>query len=365
MRELQTSMYRLYSMGIVAANKEIGSHTARVTPIELTNMSDGELDDVDRTLSGSGVDGLGQNFVVEVNASTAISCQWLPFSSNRVTPPDLRRGERVFIWQFADENKWWWTTTGLDEHLRRLETVVFAVSNESDPEKDIDKLTPDNSYYVEFNTHTKHITLATNKNDNEPFAFTFQFNTKNGIVTLADDDNNFFEFNSRDVIMTFQNKFNTVVQLDNETINLFSNKDINLRTDTMNVTATTINYTAKTINTKATDIITEATNINTQATTITTTCTNQNITGITAHTGNFSVTGALAVAGPFTMAPGAGGSDTATFSAPVSFGSSSSPVEVNIYGTFKVNDVDVGELHEHGGDGGTGSGDSTGPVKVV
>lgn len=349
MQELQTSLWRFYSMGIIAANKEIGSHTAQITPIEIMNMSDGELDQADSPLEGSGTDGLGQSFSITVSETTAVPAKWLPFGSNRVTPPDVRRGERVMLWQFADEDKFWWTTTGLDEHLRRLETVVFAVSNESDPEKDIEALTPDNSYYVEFNTHTKQITLATNKNDGEPFAFTFQFNAKQGIVTLADDDNNFFEFNSRDVIMTMQNKYNTVVQLDNETINLFSNKDINLKTDTMNVVATTINYKATTINTTATTIVTK--------------CSTQSITGTTQHTGAFTNVGAMSVLGPFAMAPGpGGGAVTCTMSGAVKMGESGSPVDVEIWGGFKVNGVNMDENHYHGGDGGTGSGPSTGGV---
>ena len=354
MQELQTSLWRFYSMGIIAANKEIGSHTAQITPIEIMNMSDGELDQADSPLEGSGTDGLGQSFSITVSETTAVPAKWLPFGSNRVTPPDVRRGERVMLWQFADEDKFWWTTTGLDEHLRRLETVVFAVSNESDPEKDIEALTPDNSYYVEFNTHTKQITLATNKNDGEPFAFTFQFNAKQGIVTLADDDNNFFEFNSRDVIMTMQNKYNTVVQLDNETINLFSNKDINLKTDTMNVTATTINY--------------KATTINTNATNITTKCDKQTITATagTKHIGEFTNLGAMTVQGGFAMmpAPGSTGPVTCSLSGNVNMGAASAAVAVELWGTFKVNGVSMDEKHQHAGDGGAGSSESTGGVLV-
>lgn len=308
---MHTSQMRFYSLGIVTTNKALNSHEVEVTPIELVNMLDGELTSNPTGILDEGVDGSGKKYSVEVTADNSVTAKWFPFgSTNRRTPPDLRRGERVLLWQFADADVFYWTSTGWDDHLRRLETVIWAISNTTD--ESTKKIDPTNSYYLEASTHDKHITLYTSKNDGEPFAYTFQFNTRDGVVTLADDGDNYIEFNSAETAITMKNADDTLVQLDRQTINAFSKKDINVETKTLNVEAKDINVTA--VNMATTAKLSEWT-IET-----------------TNWTGAFNLTGPFTLAGPFAMGPGPGGAATAEFT-----GNTTITGDVTFNGNFVMN----------------------------
>lgn len=193
--DMQFSKLRFYSMGIVAQNKALGSKMIEVTPVEELPMLDGEINAALTTNTSSGTDANGSAYNASAASAASIQATWLSLSvSNRLTAPDVRRGEAVMILQFADSTeKYYWMTLKDDISLRRLETVVWGISaskNENDP------VDHDHIYYVEFSTHTKTVTLHTCKADGEPYAYTMQLNTKDGTFTLTDDIGNYLHLNS-------------------------------------------------------------------------------------------------------------------------------------------------------------------------
>lgn len=209
---LQTSLFRVYSIGIVAVNKAISSKTAMVTPLEITTHLDGEIASTPTELEQQGVDDLDQPYTVAVTIDNAIPCEWLG-QTNRATAPDVRRGERVLIWQYGDDDEtFYWTSLGMDDNLRRLETVRFTFSDT--PDESEMEINADNSYWLEVSTHTKTVTFQTSKANGEPFEYTMQFNCDEGVVTLADDVDNWWELNSRDTIIKMHNANGTWISLD-------------------------------------------------------------------------------------------------------------------------------------------------------
>jgi hypothetical protein len=211
-----SSALAIYSLGQVANNKSLGSNTISVTPIEKLTMLDGELvsNPVDRETTGTDV--MGKTYQTKVTTDSAIEADWLPMNSNRVTAPDVRRGERVIIWKAADTNKFYWTETGWDDHLRKLETVVFQISATQDEEAD--STAKDNSYYLYMSSHTKNITLKTSKANGEYCTYAFQFNLEDGIVTLTDDVGNEFSMDSKNAILYLKNRMESFLELNQEII---------------------------------------------------------------------------------------------------------------------------------------------------
>ena len=136
------------------------------------------------------------------------------------------RGERVLLWRYADTDQYYWTTLGMDDYLRKLETVVYAFSDTKD--ESVKVLTPDNAYYLEISTHKKLVTFSTAKSDGEPYAYTFQFDTAAGRVTLADDVGNYMELDSKNTSITLENADDSKVVLDRKVINISSVDAINL-----------------------------------------------------------------------------------------------------------------------------------------
>ena len=199
----------------MAEHKKPSSKLALVHPAEALTEIDGELRAIPITLYAAGVDGENREYQVNIQATTSLECEWLQLGEHRMTAPDIRRGEQVIIWEVegSTDEKYYWSSVGRDSNLRRLETILWAFSNISDPEEDVEELNYDNSYTVEFSTHTKQITIRTNKYDDEPFAYVIQLNTKDGNYTVQDDVGNYIQLDSAETTIDLTNKDKTHFRL--------------------------------------------------------------------------------------------------------------------------------------------------------
>lgn len=266
------SNLRLYSLGLVANNKEVDAKIINVVPIEQTPFLDGELVSMPFESEQAGSEGDDAEFNVKVTSDVAVTATWLSLNSNRATPPDVRRGMRVLLWKFADQNDFFWTYAGLDDHLFKLETVIFRISATSD--EDADSLAPENCYSLEMCSRTGKITLQTSKANGEFCVYAFQFNMKDGKAVLCDELGNSFMLDSANTILELENADGTRLALDKEIIEAFAN-------DRMDVeTGKSVNIKTKTVNVKA-----ESLNVNTQKNTFT--------TPETEFTGNVTIGGNL------------------------------------------------------------------------
>lgn len=230
MTEYDKSGLVFYSFGTVAANKKRKSKEIEVTPHEAMPMLDGEVTDntVDYEAKGSGEEGEGA-YDHKIKTTASIKAEWTPWgNTNRKTAPDVRRGETVLILRYGDTDKFFWTTWRDDDGVhRRLETVIYAWSNER---KENEKLTAENTYWLEVSTHDKYIHLRTTKNDGEPYQYDIQLNTKEGFFQIQDDDGNFFFLDSKNRHIKAQNKDKSFIELDKRVINIDAPDEINMRT---------------------------------------------------------------------------------------------------------------------------------------
>lgn len=199
---MRVSVLRPISFGYAASNRS-GSHFIEVCPIEPLAFLGGEVNASVNRINETGEDGDGKKYTVTLEFGNTLSAKWLPEdNTNRITPPDVRVGERVMIYRFADSDQYFWRTLGMDNYLRRLETVIYAFSA---TEEETEELNSDNCYFFEVSTHSKHITLSTSKVNGEPFAYTIQIDTGEGIITITDDAGNFFTMNSQERQLRLEN----------------------------------------------------------------------------------------------------------------------------------------------------------------
>lgn len=224
------SALKFYSLAIVANNKALSSKIIQATPIEELTMLDGEIASIPIDHETEGLDAQGNTYSTKVKTDIAVEAEWLPMrGSNRRTPPDVRRGERVILWKYADVETLYWTSLGLDDHLRKLETAIYTFSGTAD--EDVDSLAPENCYSVEISTHTGQITLRTSKANDEFCVYALQINTKSGRVLLIDDIGNEFEFDSKNTLISFTNADKTTWQLDKQKIYGYAPDSITLKAD--------------------------------------------------------------------------------------------------------------------------------------
>ena len=238
------SKLQFYSIGIVAANKKLSSDRIEVVPMEGSPLMSGELTDNIEQYQGGSQSPEGENFKVDMQTTASIEARWLPMNdTNRITSPDVRRGEMVAIYQFSDADEYWWMTLKQDKKLRRLETVIFSFSN---VRKENEEVTAKNSYWMEVSTHGKYIHIHTSKNDEEPFEYDIQLNSKDGCLTFKDDDGNYIFMNSKERQIKLRNKDDSFVDIDKKKIHINAVDEVLVTTKKFEVRASnTIKMTTK------------------------------------------------------------------------------------------------------------------------
>lgn len=223
------SQLHFYSVGRVAENKRLSESIVYATPIEHLPMLDGEIKQSTETLAIQGLDKDDNEYQMELMFDNVVPAKWLPMGSNRQTAPDVRRGERVLLWRYADADAFYWTDMGLDQPLRKLETVRYVYSGTADEAKG--DVTPDDHYYVEVSTHKGKVTLHTSQANGEPYSYDLQLDTENGLVTLTDNDGNFLHLNSDERLWHIKNKDETELQLVKDQVWMYASSLIKVRSD--------------------------------------------------------------------------------------------------------------------------------------
>jgi hypothetical protein len=236
------SAFRPVAVGLVATNKKRGTPNIRVTPIEIFSDLNSDIKDQSEEVESSGLGADNKPFKIKISRGIAIDAEWLG-ETNRVLSPDVRRNEQVMLYQSGDSNKYYWTSMGRDDNLRRLETLVWAYNG--DPSNEDADPSRDNSYVQEISTHDGHITLTTSDKNGEKAKYLFQFNTKDGRVTLEDNLGNFIFLDSVERDIHLQNGDTSFFRMLKEDIFIQSNKSINSKTKTYNIECDNFNTKSK------------------------------------------------------------------------------------------------------------------------
>ena len=222
------TVFRMYCLGVAGENKSLTSRHLAIIPTERTPAMDGEIafNPQSRTFSGS--DKNGDPYQISVTEDATLTAEWLPMGSNRVTPPDVRRGEPVVVYRLADSGRYYWRCMGLRDDLRRLETVIWAFNANPDDESNGNGVDIDNCYFIEVSTHTKQITLGTTQKNGEPYGYGIQLDTAKGKFTLEDTIGNILHLDSAWSLWEMINSSGTHVRLDKKIIYMFAPDKIDM-----------------------------------------------------------------------------------------------------------------------------------------
>ena len=246
---MQVSQFRRVSIGEVLENKAIGSKEIEVKLFELSPFADGEIKSVAVEYSANGEDVHGKAYKNTLLSDHGVTATWLPYDTNRLTAPDVRRGERVDIYQYGDTDKYYWRELGMDAHLRRLETIIIGISD--NPNNDsTDEPNLDNCYFLEFSTHRKAITIQTAKSNSEEFKYTFQMNPGEHTAVFQDDAGQHFYIDSKDRLIRMHNQEGCFVELSRkdaeivgiDNVGISAGKKVNVSAgDSINLNAPKVN----------------------------------------------------------------------------------------------------------------------------
>lgn len=179
---METSSLSIYSLGIVAEDKETEKDIIKVVPMEhLTDI----IGDITKTKKFDKID-----------CKNTIEATWIPFGhSNRMSSPDVIAGETVVIFTYSDTNEYYWTTIFREPLIRRLEKVLYSYSNLPDGAR-VTEFERDTSYFAEVDTMNKYVHVHTSDNDGELTTYDIKVNTKEGFVDIRDGRGNYIKLNS-------------------------------------------------------------------------------------------------------------------------------------------------------------------------
>lgn len=222
--EETVSALTFFSVGYVTINKARDSRKIQALPVESASGTDGEVthNPVEQILKG--IDKEGNAYEVKGTATRDLECDWLPHEDNRATPPDVRRGELVGIYRLANTSQYFWRCMGFRNGLRALEHVVLAFG--ATPSVAGTGMDFSKCYTMTFSPWDGHITIQTTKANKEPYAYTFQINTKDGLIGMQDDVGNYLELNSKDSRLKMQNADKSFVQIQKQMIDLSAAQSI-------------------------------------------------------------------------------------------------------------------------------------------
>ena len=208
------SLFRLYCVGIVALNKKFHENTIEFTPVENVPHLDGELNDQWEEVTAQGTDAERKPYDSNVKFTKTLNAVWLPMhQSNRMTAPDVRRGEKVLIYQFGNSQNFFWDTLDNYTKVRRLEAAVYGYC--ATKEENVE-MNADNTYVQGVSTAEKIITLiSTTKKNEEKYKYQIFIDTKNYHIVIRDDYENRIVLQTEKELIRLETKdCKTLLQLD-------------------------------------------------------------------------------------------------------------------------------------------------------
>lgn len=217
------SHFQLF-IGIAIKDKDKYSTKLKIHLTEMTPFISGDLEEKD-ILHEVSSKSTNQSATVEI--SNIFECEYFSMFSNRLYPPDVKKGEQVFVIKYADSDDYYWFSPGRDDYLRRTERLAFGVSN---LQKAKTTLSEDDVYFIEFDTDTnKHIVLKTSKSDNEPFQYILKMDAKNSRLHICDDDQNQILIDSNVPRVLMANKDGSFLDLSQKNATIFAPDDCTIK----------------------------------------------------------------------------------------------------------------------------------------
>lgn len=196
--EKQSGFHR-YSIGSVAEDKDEDGHIIEIFPIENQSFNEGNVADEKKdNVFSKDLYGNTKNIVLSKKAT--IRAIWMPFgNSNRSTAPNVKKGEQVQIYRYADTDDFYWDTLYNEFDIRRKEKVIHMYGN---TDAFGEMLTLENTYWTKIDTINKLVHIKTCDNDGELTTYEIKIDTKEGILEVFDGKDNIIKLNSAEDKLT-------------------------------------------------------------------------------------------------------------------------------------------------------------------
>lgn len=222
------SLLKPFSIGIVIEDKQRGSDLVKISPMEQLAFQKGDMTSDKRQYQANTPNAAGVKQASQIEGSNFIVAKWFAQNStNRLSAPDVYKGESVQLYRFADTDEYYWTAMFREPTLRKLETMLVGCSNNPGG----GAFTRDSSYYAEVSTHDSRVAIHTAQSNGEPYGYDIVIDAAQGVITIMDTVNNTITLDSRTntIQLSAQAKVNVIapeVNIKAATVNIQGNVNI-------------------------------------------------------------------------------------------------------------------------------------------
>jgi len=227
----------MYSLAYVAEDLVEDSQYIKAIPIEVLSDVTGNIG-LSKKEKIKSVNINGENVNVVVDKIHTLTAKWINLNEpNRLTAPNVHKGETIMLWKYAGD-RYFWTTFYNELDLRKREKATYIYSNKNDI-KDSSLLKQ--AYYWTIDTINKFVRLHTDDKDGEVTTYDLELNTKDGVLIIVDGLGNEIKLTSDLGLLTISTNVAVVVNTTNIIINAAATATINTPLFTVNSGKTTIN----------------------------------------------------------------------------------------------------------------------------
>lgn len=206
---MEISQLKVYSYGIVAEDKARGTDRIQVIPIEVNFANPTAVAAQETEVELNHQTATGSQDSLKLTMGNTIPATWLKFNTNRVTSPDVKKGDQVRIHRLGETDIYYWEDMD-SMNVKRLEHVVFAFGADPNNGKTNNL---NNAYWLAFSPMDKHITLHTSKMNGEAFGYDIQLDTEESKFVVMDDAGNKIWLSSVEGDIGAENSFGTKMHM--------------------------------------------------------------------------------------------------------------------------------------------------------
>lgn len=228
-KPVKVSLY----MGTAAADKDFNSRELKVYITDFLPYLSGKLEATEIKSKVGTEDDRSGGGEGEATQTNTITCTYADLTTNRKWPPDIRKGEQIWVFNVGDSDTYYWWSPGRDDKLRRCEKLRWEVSDDTAFTKE---LTNDNTFYFEMVTlpdeegnQVKQITLSTSKSDKEEFRYLFRIDAVANTLQINDDAENMILMESKEKRMFIRNTDGSYMELNKKNATLCAVEELTLK----------------------------------------------------------------------------------------------------------------------------------------
>lgn len=226
MAEDVESLLKIYSMGVVAADRKPNSSKIEVRPVEQIFMDSVSVDDGMAEVEIKHASSNGED-IVKLKIGKSVPALWWKFNSNRVSPPDVKKGDQVIIYRMGETDLYFWVDLN-NMNVKDVENVYYAWAADKN-----NRMADDLSNAWMFNVDTVNgtFTFRTSKSNGEKYAYMIQGNCRTGSLNVKDDIKNGFYLNSEESDVGMYNSYLSKVNINKEECFIHAVKRVKVTTD--------------------------------------------------------------------------------------------------------------------------------------